>query len=133
MIFDFLIKKRECKHLNIPVDVDEAYCTDCGELIRNKWYIVRCDCCNIKRTSHIDHSEIKPDTKYCPNCGSSRFYLTEPDKINFTDIRFAVLKREIIKQTSFSTSQIRIEKNSENSEIKLIGFNPLSEEILNKT
>ena len=40
MLFDFLIKKHECQHTRIPIDVDEAYCPDCGELVKNQWYLV---------------------------------------------------------------------------------------------
>ncbi len=110
MLFDFLRQKHECHHLNVPVDVDEAYCPDCGALIKNKWYLVRCSCCNIKRTAHMQYNEIKPDTKYCPNCGATDFYVQELDKINFTDIHYAIFKKVVIPQKGFTTRQIWIEK-----------------------
>ena len=69
MLFDFLIKKHECQHNNVPIDVEEAYCPDCGAFIQNKWFLVRCSCCNIKRSAHTKYNEIVPDTKFCPNCG----------------------------------------------------------------
>lgn len=123
MLFNFFLQKQECRHDKIPVDVDEAYCPDCGELIKNKWFITRCCCCNIKRTSHYEYNEIKPNTKYCPNCGSTEFYIQELDKINFTDVNYAILKKTIIPQNKISTSQIWIEKeDSLAQEIKLIGF-----------
>lgn len=124
MILDFLLHKNECKHSKIPIDVDEAYCPDCGALIRNKWFIVRCGCCNIKRNAHIQYNEIKPDTKYCPNCGETDFYVEELNQLNFIDIKYAVLKKVIIPQENFTTRQVWIEKE-ENliEEKKLIGVN----------
>ena len=123
MLFDFLKQNHECRHSNVPIDVDEAYCPDCGALVKNKWYIVRCSCCNIKRTSHTRYGEIIPDTKFCPNCGGTEFYIQELDKINFTDVNYAILKKVIINQSRSTTRQIWIEKE-ENliPERKLIGF-----------
>ncbi len=123
MLFDFLKQNHECRHNNVPIDVDEAYCPDCGALVKNKWYIVRCSCCNIKRTSHTRYGEIIPDTKFCPNCGGTEFYIQELDKINFTDVNYAILKKVIINQSRSTTRQIWIEKE-ENliPERKLIGF-----------
>ena len=123
MLFEFILKKNECHHDKVPADIEEAYCPDCGELIKNKWFIARCSCCNIKRTSHYEYNEIKPNTKYCPNCGSTEFFIQELDKINFTDIKYAILKKTIIPQGKISTSQIWIEKeDSLSQETKLIGF-----------
>lgn len=124
MLFDFLKQRHECKHLRVPIDTDEAYCPDCGALIKNKWYIVRCSCCNIKRTANIQYDEIKPDTKFCPNCGSTEFYIQEYDNINCSDIHYAIFKKITIKQTKPSTRQIWIEKeNLSIEEKKLIGLN----------
>ena len=124
MLFDFLIKRHECTHNNIPVDADEAYCPDCGELVRNKWFITRCSCCNIKRTSYIEYDKIKPETKYCPNCGSEDFYIQELDKIYFTDLKFAVLKKTVIPQNHYHIKQVWVEKENDLiCEQKLIGIN----------
>lgn len=121
MLFDFLKLKHECQHKNVPLDVEEAYCPDCGELIRNKWFLVRCNCCNIKRAAHTEYNEIKPDTKFCPNCGSTEFYVQELDKVNFMDIHYAVFKKVIISQQKIITRQIWIEKeDSLTEERKLI-------------
>ena len=123
MFFDFLIKKTECQHTRVPIDVDEAYCPDCGELIKNQWFLVRCACCNIKRTAHTKYDKIEPDTKFCRNCGSTEFYIEELEKVNFTDVHYAIFKQVIIPQFRQSTRQIWIEKdNSQLEERKLIGF-----------
>ncbi len=123
MLLDFLKQKQECKHTQVPVDVDEAYCPECGELIKNQWFLVRCSCCNIKRSSHSEYNEIKPDTKYCPNCGATEFYIQELETVNFTDIRYAILKKIIIPQQKQTTRQIWIEQEDNyTQERKLIGF-----------
>ena len=96
MLLDFLKQKHECNHKNVPIDVDEAYCPDCGALIKNKWFLVRCSCCNIKRSSHTEYSEIKPDTKFCPNCGATDFYIQELDKVSFIDVHYAIFKKIVI-------------------------------------
>ncbi len=110
MIFDFFKQKHECKHTHVPIDVDEAYCTECGALIKNKWFLIRCSSCNIKRTAHCEYDIIKPDTKYCPNCGGTDFYIQELDNINFIDLHYAVLKKTVIPQTKRATRQIWIEQ-----------------------
>ncbi len=110
MILDFFKQKHECHHINVPINVDEAYCPDCGELVKNKWYLVRCSCCNIKRQAHTEYNEIKPDTKYCSNCGGTDFFVEELDNINFIDVNYAVYKRVIIPQGNYSSRQVWIEK-----------------------
>ena len=123
MLFDFLIKKHECQHTRIPIDVDEAYCPDCGELVKNQWYLVRCSCCNIKRTAHTEYNIIKPDTKYCPNCGCTDFYIQELDNINFTDVHYAIFKKITIKQDKQTIRQVWIEKEEHLlEERRLLGF-----------
>ncbi len=123
MFLEFLIKKQECQHTSVPIDVDEGYCPDCGELIQNKWFLVRCTCCNIKRTAHTKYNKIEPDTKFCHNCGSTEFYIEELEKVNFTDVHYAIFKQVIIPQIKSTTRQIWIEKeNSQLEERKLIGF-----------
>lgn len=123
MLFDFLKTKQECSHNNVPIDVDEAYCPDCGALVKNKWYLVRCSCCNIKRSAKIEYNNIKPDTKYCPNCGSTEYYQIELDNINYVDVHYAVHKKIIINQEHQSTRQIWVEESEEQ---KLLSFSSSS-------
>lgn len=122
MILDFFKQKHECHHNRVPLDVEEAYCPDCGELIKNKWYLVRCACCNIKRSAHSEYNEIKPDTKFCSNCGGTDFYIEELQSINFVDVHYAVHKKVIIPQEGYTTRQVWVEKDEHLlSEKKLIG------------
>lgn len=112
MILEFLTKKHECSHKHINPDVEEAYCPDCGALIKNKWYLVRCSCCNIKRPAHIHYDKIEPNTKFCPNCGGTDFYIEELENINFIDINYAIYKKEVIQKQTAATSQVWIEKEN---------------------
>ena len=118
MFIDFLIKKHECNHIHVPIDVDEAYCPDCGALVKNQWFLVRCACCNIKRKAHFEYNSIKTDTKYCHNCGSTEFYVEELENINCVTMNYAIHKKIIINQETYSTRQIWIEKEDEKIEEK---------------
>ena len=122
MLFDFLKQKHECTHNHISLDTDEAYCPDCGALIKNKWYLVRCSCCNIKRTAHSEYDKIIPNSKFCPNCGGTDFYIEELNNINFIDINYAIYKKEVISKKANTTSQVWVEKEDKllNSK-KLLG------------
>ncbi len=126
ILFDFFKIKHECSHNKVSADVEEAYCPDCGALVQNKWYLVRCGCCNIKRSAHRHYDEIIPDTKFCKNCGSSEYYIQELEKLNFTDVRYAVFKKVIVnnEKQNISTRQIWVEENdttcNQISEIKTI-------------
>ena len=123
MIFDFLKAKHECMHKKVPIDVDEAYCPDCGALVKNKWFLVRCSCCNIKRKSHTEYNKVVPDTHYCPNCGCSDFYIQELDNINFMDLHYAIFKKVVINQEHRATRQVWIdETEGVLPEIKLLSI-----------
>lgn len=111
MILDFIKNKKECQHNRVPINIDEAYCPDCGELVKNKWYLVRCACCDIKRTAHNHYDEIVPDDKFCHNCGATEFYIEELNNINFIDVNYAVYKKETVYHHCCSTNQIWIEKD----------------------
>lgn len=95
-IFGFKIKKR-CRHLNVDYRQPESYCPDCGELVKTEWYITRCKCCNIKREAILSGDNIFPSIKYCHNCGSQEFIIEKVENINFIDIDYAVLKREVVE------------------------------------
>ena len=110
MLLDFLKYKRECQHNNVPIDVEEAYCPDCGAYVQNKWFLVRCSCCNIKRSSHSKYNEIIPDAKFCQNCGSTEFYVEELEKVNFIDVHYAVHKKIVVNQEGMTTRQVWIEQ-----------------------
>lgn len=99
------IFSKECMHQNVPIDVDLCYCPDCGELIENQWYLVRCASCGLKEMGTIKDGEIIPLTKYCHNCGGQDYYIEKLDKIDCININYAVLKRVVIKNEIQSYTQ----------------------------
>ena len=62
-----------------------------------------------------------PESKYCPNCGAEQFYVEPVKNINFIDINFAVLIKEINEARSQNRTQSWSEDNNE--PLKLIGLN----------
>lgn len=61
-----------------------------------------------------------PETKYCPNCGAENYYTERIKSINFIDINFAVLVKEINEERSKNRTQSWLDR--ENEPIKLIGI-----------
>lgn len=86
--------RKECKHEQISPYIDSGYCPDCGEYVFCNWYMLRCSCCNIKREGIIKNNNIIPTNKFCTNCGSNEFYIVKIKKINFIDLKYAILKKE---------------------------------------
>ena len=120
MLLNFFKISKECKHLHVPVDVEEAYCPDCGQLVKNKWYLVRCNCCNIKRKSRFEYDKVKPETKFCPNCGSTEFYVEELDNIDCSTMNYVLFKKVIVEQGFHSVRQLWIEEEDELCQQKLL-------------
>ena len=109
---DFIIK---CTHNKVRPDLTQAYCPDCGKLIKNEWYITRCSCCGAKMKTMVKNGEIVPQNHFCENCGSEEYTIEQIERINFIDINFAALiKRE---EASFEkTSTIRCWEEEKTSE-----------------
>ncbi len=122
MIINLFKTIKECKHPKVSSDTEKAYCPDCGAYVENKWFLTRCRCCNIKRVSYSFFNNVRPTSKFCPNCGSSEYYLEELDNINFVDVNFAVLKKvESTNQILFSKSQIWVDEK-ESMPQKMLGI-----------
>ncbi len=117
----FFQRKKECTHSRVTPDKDSCYCPDCGKYIENKWYLTRCNCCNVKRKSIIKFGTIMPETKYCPNCGSEHFHVELVKNINFIDINFAVLVKEVNEELSRNRSQTWLEREN-NESIRLLSL-----------
>ena len=94
MLFDFLYTKKECSHSKIPLEVDCAYCPDCGELVENQWFILRCACCGVKVKAMIRNGKIVPVEKHCTNCGMAEFNVEKLEKVNFINVNYAVLMKK---------------------------------------
>lgn len=113
--------KKKCLHANVPIDEDISYCPDCGELIENKWYLVRCSCCGVKLVATIRDDEVVPEENFCHNCGGKGYTVEELDKIDCININYAVLKREIINNeiTEYTQSWLDISQTY-NGKLKLL-------------
>ena len=52
-IMEIFKVNKKCSHPKVPVDAEIYYCPDCGELVENQWYIVRCSSCGMKEKATI--------------------------------------------------------------------------------
>ena len=93
-----------CNHDRISPNIACGYCPDCGKLIQNEWYITRCACCGIKMKAIVKNGMILPQNQYCSNCGSEDFIIEKIENINFIDIKFAALIRQVIEEKSFCST-----------------------------
>ena len=93
---EFFNFNHECRHEKFSADREVGYCPDCGELIENQWYIMRCSCCGVKHRAIVKHGKIVPLEKFCENCGGREFVAERIDKINFIDINYAVLVKAVV-------------------------------------
>lgn len=120
MLMEFLKFNKTCSHSKISPDVDFAYCPDCGELIENQWYLVRCACCGVKLKGFIKNGKIIPEKNYCHNCGNHEFTVERIDKINFIDISYAVLVKAIVETNSKSFTQSWVDFKTPNYRPRLL-------------
>ena len=96
---------KECKHNKVPVDVEYYYCPDCGELIENQWYLVRCASCGLKEIATVKNGEIVPVDNFCHNCGSREYNIERLPKIDCININYAVHIKAIVKNEFDEYSQ----------------------------
>ena len=105
---------KQCTHDKINPGVEQAYCPDCGKLIKNEWYITRCACCGVKMKAFVKNGQIIAQDHYCTNCGSEEYVVEKLDEINFIDINFAALfKREVEPHQVCSSTRCWQEKINE--------------------
>lgn len=107
-----------CQHSKMSPDVDYAYCPDCGELIENQWYLIRCACCGVKLKGIIKNSEIIPDKNFCHNCGAKDYVIERINKINFIDISYAVLVKAVVSHNHTRSTQSWVETDFRTSNYK---------------
>lgn len=117
-LFNF---NRICNHAHVSPEVDYAYCPDCGELIENQWYLVRCACCGIKLRGMLKNGEIVPEKHFCHNCGTKDYVVERIDKINFVDISYAVLIKSVVQNEDIDITQSWVDFKTPNYRPKLIG------------
>lgn len=100
---------KKCTHDNVPIDQDFYYCPDCGELIENQWYLVRCASCGLKEPATIRNGEIVPLNTFCHNCGGKSYTVERIEKIDCININYAVLVRAIANNEAKEYTQSWIE------------------------
>ena len=117
MILEILNIRTKCEHKKLSILSTQAYCPDCGELVESCWYVCRCACCGIKRNGVLKFGKIVPEEKYCTNCGTNQFILEKYDKLDFSNVQYAILKREIVPtaKINFSTVQTWIGATQNNN------------------
>ena len=93
MFLQALLGIKKCTHEHMSFNTDCGYCPDCGEYVENRWYLVRCACCGVKRIAITKGTEIMPKEHFCINCGKEEYYIEELKKLNFIDINYATLLR----------------------------------------
>ena len=96
---------KECTHDKVPPDADYYYCPDCGELIENQWYLVRCASCGLKEIATVKNGEVAPLDNFCHNCGGREFTVERLEKIDCININYAVLIKTIAKNEKDEYSQ----------------------------
>ena len=120
LILEFFKQNRTCTHSKVRPDVDFAYCPDCGELIENQWYLVRCACCGIKLPAIIKNGEIVPEKHFCHNCGGREYTVERIDKINFIDISYAVLVKAVVENNNTNFTQSWVSSETPDCRPKLL-------------
>lgn len=119
-MLEFLKINKTCNHLKVRPDVDFAYCPDCGELIENQWYLVRCACCGVKLPAVIKNGEIIPEKHFCHNCGTKEYVIERIDKINFINISYAVLVKAVVPNNGFNYTQSWVDAKTQNCKPRLL-------------
>ena len=120
MILEFFKTNNKCSHSKVRPDVDFAYCPDCGELIENQWYLVRCACCGIKLKGIVKNGEIMPEEHFCHNCGTKEYIVERINKINFIDINYAVLQKSIVETNNTDYTQSWVNEQTQFYKPKLL-------------
>lgn len=120
LILEFFNKNKTCSHSQVKPDVDYAYCPDCGELIENQWYLIRCACCGVKLKGFLKNGEILPEKHFCHNCGTKDYVIERINKINFIDISYAVLVKAVVPNDEYSYIQTWVDAKTSYCKPKLL-------------
>lgn len=114
-IFSNLISNQQkCLHDKITPRSIAKFCPDCGKEIIIFWYIIRCECCSIKRQGVLSLDSVIPAEKYCSKCGTDDYKVERKEKSEFYDLHFAVLKKEEINPVKHSPSRVQVWVECEN-------------------
>lgn len=126
----FYKKLFSCSHKNALINSNEGFCPDCGKYLKKVYYIVRCKDCGIKRIAKRKFDEISPFEKFCTCCGSSDIVIEKYEKLNFTDINYAVEVKEVIENNEvINELEIWIDKDCKKEDTEKKNNPPLISEI----
>ncbi len=118
MLIEFLksfLFKGNCTHTSFdPVGINQ-FCPDCGKEIRVAFKIVRCSCCSTRKSAKLIFKRIIPDEKYCSKCGSNDYYVEKKERIEFFDLRYAIILKEIVENSSIEDFRTQIWIENENN------------------
>lgn len=117
-----LFKAKKCSHPNLDMSSNFQYCQDCGEMVELSWHVLRCACCGKKREAKSYLNEVKPVKRYCLCCGSKEFEVTKLDKVNYFDLRFAVLLKNDIDYKGNEQIQLWVDTLFEDKESSKLRF-----------
>ncbi len=125
MILEFiknlLSNNNKCTHEHVSINCDFGYCPDCGALIENQWYIVKCSCCGLKHKAIVKNGKIVPINNFCHNCGSEDYIVEKLETIDFININYAALIRKETKiQTKEKITQCWVDSTKRNNEQPLL-------------
>lgn len=117
MLWSYLLNLcKKCTHDKVPIDQDFYYCPDCGELIENKWYLVRCSACGLKEPATVINGEVVPLENFCHNCGCKGYYVERIEKIDCININYAVLVKDVVTNEYNEYTQSWIDSNQTSNE-----------------
>ena len=108
-----LLGIKKCTHERMSFNVDCGYCPDCGEYVENRWYLVRCSCCGVKRVAITRGNEILPKEHFCKNCGETAYYIEELKRLNIIDINYATVLRISPKPLKQNFAQAWVQETPE--------------------
>lgn len=110
MVLEFILgllsSDKKCSHKHVSLSKDFAYCPDCGALIENQWYIVKCACCGVKHKAVVKNGKVVPVGNFCHNCGTGDYVVEKIDTIDFININYAALIRKESKPADFTKTKI---------------------------
>ncbi|MBQ3310476.1 hypothetical protein IJG72_00205 [bacterium] len=121
MILNFLRKlfvQQKCTHSHVDINKTFEYCPDCGALIENEWYIVKCSCCGIKEKATIKNGKVVPLNNFCHNCGTSDYIVEKLSAIDFININYAVLvQKETQTEIKHYTTQCWVDNSTKRNDV----------------
>lgn len=111
-LVSILHNAKKCHHTRALLNSNEGYCPDCGVYLKKYYYVLRCSCCSHKREASRavlgKYDKITPVSKFCPVCGGEEFYIEKYEKLNITDVNYAIEIKEILPEADYTFSSTKV-------------------------